>query len=141
MSFSLLPHLHKPWCFLLPTDGLLLSQTRQRIVCLTLLKASLQVSCRKRRWFCFASVCFVFSFFPSHRSLAAPQVMAIDISVAVMLNTCIIHYRLQEFSPWLDMLASAQENTELPPPVRSSVRRQVPSFSTSAPLNFSGPAW
>lgn len=80
-------------------DGLLLSQTRQRIVCLTLLKASLQV-------------------------------MAIDISVAVMLNTCIIHYRLQEFSPWLDMLASAQENTELPPPVRSSVRRMPQILAT-----------
>lgn len=49
-SFSLL---HKPWIFLLLTDGLLLSQSRQRIVCLTLLKASLQVSCSQRRCFCF----------------------------------------------------------------------------------------
>ncbi|XP_070591591.1 bridge-like lipid transfer protein family member 2 [Erythrolamprus reginae] len=59
-------------------DGLLLSQSRQRIVCLNVLKASLQV-------------------------------MAIDISVAVMVSTCIVHYRHQEFSHWVGMLASAEE--------------------------------
>ncbi|XP_042298610.1 protein KIAA0100 homolog [Sceloporus undulatus] len=61
-------------------DGLLLSQSRQRIVCLTVLKASLQV-------------------------------MAIDVSVAVMLNTCIVHYRHQEFSHWLKVLAVAHQTT------------------------------
>ncbi|XP_026549172.1 protein KIAA0100-like, partial [Notechis scutatus] len=59
-------------------DGLLLSQSRQRIVCLNLLKASLQV-------------------------------MAIDISVAVMVSTCIVHYRHQEFSHWVGLLASAEQ--------------------------------
>ncbi|XP_058019903.1 bridge-like lipid transfer protein family member 2 [Ahaetulla prasina] len=64
-------------------DGLLLSQSRQRIVCLNLLKASLQV-------------------------------MAIDISVAVMVNTCIVHYRHQEFSHWVGMLASAEQTPGWP---------------------------
>nr|XP_060612641.1 bridge-like lipid transfer protein family member 2 [Anolis sagrei ordinatus] len=65
-------------------DGLLLSQSRQRIVCLNLLKASLQV-------------------------------MAIDVSVAVMLNTCIVHYRHQEFAHWLSVLAAARRAAEHPP--------------------------
>ncbi|XP_013922665.1 PREDICTED: protein KIAA0100-like, partial [Thamnophis sirtalis] len=64
-------------------DGLLLSQSRQRIVCLNLLKASLQV-------------------------------MAIDISVAVMVSTCLVHYRHQEFSHWLGLLASAEQSPGWP---------------------------
>ncbi|XP_057569958.1 bridge-like lipid transfer protein family member 2 isoform X4 [Hippopotamus amphibius kiboko] len=55
-------------------DGLLLSQSRQRIVCLNSLKASVQVT-------------------------------TIDLSASLVLNTCIIHYRHQEFSHWLHMLA------------------------------------
>uniref|UniRef100_A0ACB8EDV9 Uncharacterized protein n=1 Tax=Sphaerodactylus townsendi TaxID=933632 RepID=A0ACB8EDV9_9SAUR len=69
-------------------DGLLLSQSRQRIVCLSMLQASLQV-------------------------------MAIDISVVVTLNTCIVHYRHQEFSQWLAMLALAQQQAWLPTPASS----------------------
>uniref|UniRef100_A0A670Z656 Bridge-like lipid transfer protein family member 2 n=1 Tax=Pseudonaja textilis TaxID=8673 RepID=A0A670Z656_PSETE len=61
-------------------DGLLLSQSRQRIVCLNLLKASLQV-------------------------------MAIDISVAVMVSTCIVHYRHQEFSHWVGLLCHTHTHT------------------------------
>ncbi|XP_061460928.1 bridge-like lipid transfer protein family member 2 [Rhineura floridana] len=80
-------------------DGLLLSQSRQRIVCLNLLKASLQV-------------------------------MAIDISVAVMLNTCIVHYRHQEFSHWLSMLALAQHEAGLPAPARNSSRRMPQILAT-----------
>ncbi|EGV91331.1 protein KIAA0100 [Cricetulus griseus] len=55
-------------------DGLLLSQSRQRIVCLNSLKANVQVT-------------------------------TIDLSASLVLNTCIIHYRHQEFSHWLLMLA------------------------------------
>ncbi|KAM3856347.1 bridge-like lipid transfer protein family member 2 isoform 1-T1 [Vipera latastei] len=68
-------------------DGLLLSQSRQRIVCLNLLKASLQV-------------------------------MAIDVSVAVLLNTCIVHYRHQEFCHWAAMLAAAEHSPAWPLPAQ-----------------------
>ncbi|XP_053131385.1 bridge-like lipid transfer protein family member 2 isoform X2 [Hemicordylus capensis] len=84
---------------LLLEDGLLLSQSRQRIVCLNVLKASLQV-------------------------------MAIDISVAMMLNTCIVHYRHQEFSHWLGLLALAREKAGLPAPVRSNGKRMPQILAT-----------
>ncbi|XP_063151468.1 bridge-like lipid transfer protein family member 2 [Candoia aspera] len=80
-------------------DGLLLSQSRQRIVCLNLLKASLQV-------------------------------MAIDISVAVVLNTCTVHYRHQEFSPWAGMLASAQQTAGWPISARNPSRRMPQILAT-----------
>ncbi|KAF7666792.1 hypothetical protein LDENG_00091750 [Lucifuga dentata] len=57
---------------LLLEDGLLLSQSRQRILCLNTLKTALQVT-------------------------------SIDISGSLTVNTCIIHYRHQEFSHWLDL--------------------------------------
>ncbi|XP_029922551.1 protein KIAA0100 isoform X2 [Myripristis murdjan] len=57
---------------LLLEDGLLLSQSRQRILCLNTLKTALQVT-------------------------------SIDISGSFIVNTCIIHYRHQEFSHWLDL--------------------------------------
>ncbi|XP_016887498.1 protein KIAA0100 isoform X2 [Cynoglossus semilaevis] len=53
-------------------DGLLLSQSRQRILCVNTLKTSLQVT-------------------------------SMDISGAVIISTCILHYRHQEFSPWLNL--------------------------------------
>uniref|UniRef100_A0A673KR42 Protein KIAA0100-like n=1 Tax=Sinocyclocheilus rhinocerous TaxID=307959 RepID=A0A673KR42_9TELE len=59
---------------LLLEDGLLLSQSRQRILCLNTLRTILQVT-------------------------------SVDISSTVTVNTCIIHYRHQEFSHWLDMLS------------------------------------
>ncbi|KAK2881234.1 hypothetical protein Q8A67_018502 [Cirrhinus molitorella] len=59
---------------LLLEDGLLLSQSRQRIICLNTLRTILQVT-------------------------------SADISSTVTINTCIIHYRHQEFSHWLDMLS------------------------------------
>ncbi|XP_036196601.1 protein KIAA0100 homolog isoform X5 [Myotis myotis] len=59
---------------LLLKDGLLLSQSRQRIVCLNSLKASVQVT-------------------------------TIDLAASLVVNTCIIHYRHQEFSHWMHMLA------------------------------------
>ncbi|XP_043114856.1 protein KIAA0100-like isoform X1 [Puntigrus tetrazona] len=59
---------------LLLEDGLLLSQSRQRIICLNTLRTILQVT-------------------------------SVDISSTVTVNTCIIHYRHQEFSHWLDMLS------------------------------------
>ncbi|CAJ0958205.1 unnamed protein product [Ranitomeya imitator] len=61
-------------CELLIEDGLLLSQSRQRILCLNHLKAGVQVT-------------------------------SIDIQSTVALNTCIIHYRHQEFSHWFSLLA------------------------------------
>ncbi|XP_063061511.1 bridge-like lipid transfer protein family member 2 isoform X2 [Engraulis encrasicolus] len=59
---------------LLLEDGLLLSQSRQRILCLNTLKTGLQVT-------------------------------SSDISGSVTVNTCIIHYRHQEFSHWFDLLS------------------------------------
>uniref|UniRef100_A0A3B4X7L9 Bridge-like lipid transfer protein family member 2 n=1 Tax=Seriola lalandi dorsalis TaxID=1841481 RepID=A0A3B4X7L9_SERLL len=57
---------------LLLEDGLLLSQSRQRILCVNTLKTSLQVT-------------------------------SIDISGSFTVCTCIIHYRHQEFSHWLNL--------------------------------------
>ncbi|KAM9317685.1 LOW QUALITY PROTEIN: bridge-like lipid transfer protein family member 2 [Pholidichthys leucotaenia] len=57
---------------LLLEDGLLLSQSRQRILCVNTLKTSLQVT-------------------------------AIDILGSFTVNTCIVHYRHQEFSHWLNL--------------------------------------
>ncbi|XP_026047563.1 protein KIAA0100 isoform X2 [Astatotilapia calliptera] len=57
---------------LLLEDGLLLSQSRQRILCVNTIKTTLQVT-------------------------------SIDISGSVVVNTCIIHYRHQEFSHWLNL--------------------------------------
>ncbi|XP_010863616.2 protein KIAA0100 isoform X3 [Esox lucius] len=57
---------------LLLEDGLLLSQSRQRILCLNTLRTVLQAT-------------------------------SVDISGSVTVNTCIIHYRHQEFSHWLDL--------------------------------------
>ncbi|XP_077422133.1 bridge-like lipid transfer protein family member 2 isoform X2 [Vanacampus margaritifer] len=58
-------------------DGLLLSQSRQRIVCVNTLKTSLQVT-------------------------------SIDISGSFAVNTCIVHYRHQEFSHWLNLMPWGQ---------------------------------
>ncbi|XP_040047860.2 bridge-like lipid transfer protein family member 2 isoform X2 [Gasterosteus aculeatus] len=57
---------------LLLEDGLLLSQSRQRILCVNTLKTALQIS-------------------------------SVDISGSFTINTCIIHYRHQEFSHWLHL--------------------------------------
>ncbi|KAM9359758.1 bridge-like lipid transfer protein family member 2 [Symphorus nematophorus] len=57
---------------LLLEDGLLLSQSRQRILCVNALKTTLQVT-------------------------------SMDISGSFTVNTCIIHYRHQEFSHWLNL--------------------------------------
>ncbi|XP_034062904.1 protein KIAA0100-like isoform X3 [Gymnodraco acuticeps] len=57
---------------LLLEDGLLLSQSRQRILCVNTLKTVLQVT-------------------------------SVDISGSFTVNTCIIHYRHQEFSHWLNL--------------------------------------
>uniref|UniRef100_A0A1A8IJQ0 KIAA0100 n=2 Tax=Nothobranchius TaxID=28779 RepID=A0A1A8IJQ0_NOTKU len=57
---------------LLLEDGLLLSQSRQRILCVNSLKTVLQVT-------------------------------SIDISGSFTVNTCIVHYRHQEFSHWLNL--------------------------------------
>ncbi|XP_067422043.1 bridge-like lipid transfer protein family member 2 isoform X2 [Emydura macquarii macquarii] len=82
---------------LLLEDGLLLSQSRQRIVCLSSLKASVQVT-------------------------------AIDLSAAVLLNTCIVHYRHQEFSHWLHLLAQERRGTGAPAPLQSHRRRSCPQI-------------
>ncbi|XP_036005392.1 protein KIAA0100 isoform X4 [Fundulus heteroclitus] len=57
---------------LLLEDGLLLSQSRQRILCVNTLKTVLQIT-------------------------------SMDISGSFIVNTCIIHYRHQEFSHWLNL--------------------------------------
>ncbi|XP_068945900.1 bridge-like lipid transfer protein family member 2 isoform X2 [Petaurus breviceps papuanus] len=68
---------------LLLEDGLLLSQSRQRIICLNSLKASVQVT-------------------------------TIDLSASLVLSTCIVHYRHQEFSHWLHMLARERQGPRQP---------------------------
>uniref|UniRef100_A0A672JZ05 Bridge-like lipid transfer protein family member 2 n=1 Tax=Sinocyclocheilus grahami TaxID=75366 RepID=A0A672JZ05_SINGR len=75
---------------LLLEDGLLLSQSRQRIICLNTLRTILQVT-------------------------------SVDISSTVTINTCIIHYRHQEFSLWLDIvLLSPRRFPQLDAPVMIS---------------------
>ncbi|XP_028857357.1 protein KIAA0100-like isoform X2 [Denticeps clupeoides] len=80
---TLRPALTLPHCSLqvLLEDGLLLSQSRQRIVCLNMLKTVLQVT-------------------------------SVNVSAAVTLNTCIIHYRHQEFSHWLQLFPWEQLKKE-----------------------------
>ncbi|KFP30964.1 UPF0378 protein KIAA0100, partial [Colius striatus] len=78
-------------------DGLLLSQSRQRIVCLSSLKTSVQVT-------------------------------AIDLSAAVLLNTCIIHYRHQEFSHWLGLLAQEYRCRAVPVPSQGHNGRTYPQI-------------
>ncbi|PKU30493.1 hypothetical protein llap_19203 [Limosa lapponica baueri] len=78
-------------------DGLLLSQSRQRIVCLNSLKTSVQVT-------------------------------AIDLSAAVLLNTCIIHYRHQEFSHWLGLLAQEYRCQAVPVPIQGHKGRSYPQI-------------
>uniref|UniRef100_F6PFS8 Bridge-like lipid transfer protein family member 2 n=1 Tax=Ornithorhynchus anatinus TaxID=9258 RepID=F6PFS8_ORNAN len=46
-------------------------------------------------------------------------VTTIDLSAAVVLNTCIIHYRHQEFSHWLNMLALESQRPGPPSPRRN----------------------
>lgn len=53
-----------------------------------------------------------------HPALSLLQVTAIDLSAAVLLNTCIIHYRHQEFSHWLGLLAQERGCREAPGPSR-----------------------
>ncbi|XP_074119806.1 bridge-like lipid transfer protein family member 2 isoform X1 [Sminthopsis crassicaudata] len=68
---------------LLLEDGLLLSQSRQRIICLNSLKANVQVT-------------------------------TIDLSASLVLSTCIVHYRHQEFSHWLHMLTRERQGPRRP---------------------------
>jgi len=51
-----------------------------------------------------------------HLALSLLQVTAIDLSAAVLLNTCIIHYRHQEFSHWLGLLAQEYQCRAVPVP-------------------------
>uniref|UniRef100_A0A8C5LG97 Bridge-like lipid transfer protein family member 2 n=1 Tax=Jaculus jaculus TaxID=51337 RepID=A0A8C5LG97_JACJA len=85
---------------LLLEDGLLLSQSRQRIVCLNSLKANVQVT-------------------------------TIDLSAFLILNTCIIHYRHQEFSHWLHMLALETQGSRIDHVL-------IPSFPSSLPPFYWG---
>uniref|UniRef100_G1QQQ6 Bridge-like lipid transfer protein family member 2 n=1 Tax=Nomascus leucogenys TaxID=61853 RepID=G1QQQ6_NOMLE len=88
---------------LLLEDGLLLSQSRQRIVCLNSLKASVQVT-------------------------------TIDLSASLVLNTCIIHYRHQEFSHWLHLLALETQGSTSPV-LKQRKKRTFPQIL--APIIFS----
>ncbi|KAM8976471.1 bridge-like lipid transfer protein family member 2 [Pelodytes ibericus] len=87
---------------LLVEDGLLLSQSRQRIICLNHLKASVQVT-------------------------------SIDIQSTIALNTCIIHYRHQEFSHWFNLLALERQ---LRRSTRASTKDNRPLPVILAPIIF-----
>ncbi|XP_051963532.1 protein KIAA0100-like [Xyrauchen texanus] len=87
---------------LLLDDGLLLSQSRQRIICLNTVRAILQVT-------------------------------SIDISSMVSINTCIIHYRHQEFFHWLDMLSW----DHLSPKKAARRKRHFPQLDAPVTINSS----
>ncbi|CAH2220004.1 Hypothetical predicted protein [Pelobates cultripes] len=87
---------------LLVEDGLLLSQSRQRIICLNHLKAAVHVN-------------------------------SIDIQSSVALNTCIIHYRHQEFSHWFSLLALERQLQRSP---RASTKNSRPFPVILAPVIF-----
>ncbi|XP_073472876.1 bridge-like lipid transfer protein family member 2 isoform X2 [Aquarana catesbeiana] len=87
---------------LLVEDGLLLSQSRQRIVCLNHLKASVQVT-------------------------------SIDIQSNLTLNTCIIHYRHQEFFHWFSLLAL---DRQLQKDAKASTKYNRPLPVILAPIVF-----
>uniref|UniRef100_A0A8C5MXP2 Bridge-like lipid transfer protein family member 2 n=1 Tax=Leptobrachium leishanense TaxID=445787 RepID=A0A8C5MXP2_9ANUR len=87
---------------LLLEDGLLLSQSRQRIICLNHLKAALQVN-------------------------------SIDIQSSIALNTCIIHYRQQEFSHWFSLLALDRQYNRS---ARASTKNNRPLPVILAPIVF-----
>uniref|UniRef100_A0A8C1UUF1 Si:ch211-259g3.4 n=1 Tax=Cyprinus carpio TaxID=7962 RepID=A0A8C1UUF1_CYPCA len=87
---------------LLLEDGLLLSQSRQRIICLNTLRTILQVT-------------------------------SVDISSTVTINTCIIHYRHQEFSHWLDMLSWDQLSHKKP----AHGKRRFPQLDAPLMINSS----
>ncbi|KAG9342081.1 hypothetical protein JZ751_017078 [Albula glossodonta] len=91
---------------LLLEDGLLLSQSRQRIICLNSLRTMLQV--RRLR----STAAFRSGGRDLHRGPVGARsglgtnichVSSMDVSGSVTVNTCIIHYRHQEFTHWLDL--------------------------------------
>ncbi|XP_035390057.1 protein KIAA0100 isoform X1 [Electrophorus electricus] len=83
-------------------DGLLLSQSRQRIICLNTFKTQLQVSSE-------------------------------DTCGTVTISTCIVHYRQQEFSHWLDLFPW-QQLTHRKPHHR---KRRLPVLEGSVRLSSS----
>ncbi|XP_072286286.1 bridge-like lipid transfer protein family member 2 isoform X2 [Pyxicephalus adspersus] len=87
---------------LLVEDGLLLSQSRQRIVCLNHFKVNVQVT-------------------------------SIDIQSNLSLNTCIIHYRHQEFSHWFGLLAL---DRQLHNDAKTSTKNNRPLPVILAPIVF-----
>lgn len=62
--------------------------------------------CKSKSFFdvCFAASCLFCSSLLFLASLSL-KVTSVDVSSTVTINTCIIHYRHQEFSHWLDMLS------------------------------------
>ncbi|XP_075445376.1 bridge-like lipid transfer protein family member 2 isoform X2 [Ascaphus truei] len=90
---------------LLVEDGLLLSQSRQRIICLNHLKAGVQVT-------------------------------SIDITSYVALNTCIIHYRHQEFSHWLSLMA-LERQLQISPKASTKKNRPLPVILAPVIFNCS----
>ncbi|PWA22120.1 hypothetical protein CCH79_00010295, partial [Gambusia affinis] len=76
-------------------DGLLLSQSRQRILCVNTLKTFLQVTGRPT-----LRVRLDGRVTLPLKRLLSQQVTSIDISGSFTANTCIVHYRHQEFSHW-----------------------------------------
>uniref|UniRef100_A0A8C9R8R2 Bridge-like lipid transfer protein family member 2 n=1 Tax=Scleropages formosus TaxID=113540 RepID=A0A8C9R8R2_SCLFO len=91
---------------LLLEDGLLLSQSRQRIICLNSLRTVLQVT-------------------------------SMDVSGSVTVNTCIIHYRHQEFCHWLDLFPWKRHFPQLQAPVMFS--SSVSNVSVSVQLGDTPP--
>lgn len=85
------------FCCLL-SDGLLLSQSRQRILCVNTLKTFLQVTGRPT-----LRVRLDGRVTLPLKRLLSQQVTSIDISGSFTANTCIVHYRHQEFSHWLNL--------------------------------------
>ncbi|TRY94640.1 hypothetical protein DNTS_021557 [Danionella cerebrum] len=87
---------------LLLEDGLLLSQSRQRILCLNTLRTMLHVT-------------------------------SSDIASTITISTCIIHYRHQEFSHWLDMVSWQQLSNKQ----ASRQKRHFPLLVIPVKISFS----
>lgn len=80
-------------------DGLLLSQSRQRILCVNALRTTLQVS----DGLTMVQPSRAETFAMTHSHSFHVQVTSTEISGSFTVNTCIVHYRHQEFLPWLDL--------------------------------------
>uniref|UniRef100_A0A8C7QEU9 Si:ch211-259g3.4 n=1 Tax=Oncorhynchus mykiss TaxID=8022 RepID=A0A8C7QEU9_ONCMY len=68
-------------------------------------------------------------------SHSCPQVTSVDISGSVTVNTCIIHYRHQEFSHWLDLSLLETDYLHTLPSYRNFPHLDAPVMISSSVSN------